>query len=35
MSMFGNKNERYEEAADLYNNAASNFKLAKRWEQAA
>lgn len=34
-SLFGSKMQRYEEAEELYISAASNFKLAKRWEDAA
>jgi len=33
--LFGSKDERMEGARDMYKQAATNYKLAKRWEEAA
>lgn len=33
--LFGNKGERAEEAVELYKQAATNYKLGKRWESAS
>lgn len=33
-NIFGSKTERAEKAIDLYKSAATQYKLAKRWEKA-
>lgn len=33
-NIFGSKSERAEKAIDLYKSAATQYKLAKRWEKA-
>lgn len=34
-NIFSNKSERVEKAIECYKNAATNFKLAKNWEECS